>query len=60
MNIKKKDRFMKIGKNGKNQVIEVLRIKSDAVVCESYFNQGVELNVPISALNDSSLYKSIL
>ena len=60
MNIKKKDRFMKIGKNGKNQVIEVLRVKGDAVVCESYFKQGVELNVPISALNDSALYKSIL
>ena len=60
MNIKKKDRFMKIGKNGKNQVIEVLRVKGDAVVCESYFNLGVELNVPMSALNDSALYKSIL
>ena len=59
MNIKKKERFMKIGKNGKNQVIEVLRVKDDAVVCESYFKQGVELNVPISALNDSALYKSI-
>lgn len=60
MNIKKKDRFMKIGKNGKNQVIEVLRVEGDAVVCESYFKQGIELNIPISALNDAALYKSIL
>ena len=60
MNIKKKDRFMKIGKNGKNQVIEVLRVKGDAVVCESYFKQGVDLNIPISSFNDSAVYKSIL
>jgi hypothetical protein len=60
MSIKKEDRFMKIGKNGKNQVIEVLRVEGDAVVCESYFNLGIELNIPISALNDAALYKSIL
>ena len=60
MSIKKKDRFMKIGKNGKNQVIEVLRVEDDAVICESYFSQGIELNIPISALNDVALYKSIL
>ena len=35
MSIKKEDRFMKIGKNGKNQVIEVLRVEGDAVVSES-------------------------
>ena len=60
MDIKKEDRFMKIGKNGKNQVVEVLRVEGDAVVCESYFKQGIELNIPISALNDAALYKSIL
>lgn len=60
MDIKKEDRFMKIGKNGRNQVIEVLRVEGDAVVCESYFKQGIELNIPISALNDAALYKSIL
>ena len=60
MNIKKEDRFKKIAKNGKNQVIEVLRVEGKAAVCESYFHQGIELNIPISALNDAALYKSIL
>ncbi len=41
MDIKKEDRFMKIGKNGKNQVVEVLRVEGDAAVCESYFIKGL-------------------
>jgi hypothetical protein len=51
---------MKIDKNGKNQVIEVLRIEGDATVCESYFNIGIELKILTSALNDEALYKNIL